>query len=203
MIERLVTLLAVEGYSDTAAAKAVSTKRETVTQQAVTAWKARHQDLLGAARAKVAEAAEEHLNGAVELWITDKHQRMALRQRLIEGAAALIQARGGLPSGKGLEAVDHKVIGEGKKAREVEVRRYDSALLRDIDRLLTSTAEELGHLPKPPALHVETNVNVGPSPFEQTQARLFQLLLERHGGQAALPPGPEDETSSENGAKPS
>lgn len=176
VVEKLVTLIAIEGYSDQRAAGAVSTRRERVQRQAVTAWRKRHQAELEAARQQQAE----HMEAAIEDSLRGKEGRIRERIRMVQQnnelvlmIRELIQQRGSL------ETEEPKWVGPAETGREYGMRRFDASLIREIERLqrntgslLDSIAAELGDIPRPPTLH-----HAEPPPQDMPYTVVLQQIL--------------------------
>jgi hypothetical protein len=144
VIRRLVSLIAVDGLSDAAAAAAISTRKETVTRQAITAWRSRHADLLQPVKQRTEEA-------LVELAITNKAWRLQQLQKLV--LLSLLEV-----DNYGITVVEETVSQDAKgKAVTTRTRDYRAGLVREVRGLLRDAAAELGELPRPAVVEVHDN----------------------------------------------
>ena len=86
--------------------------------------------------------------------IRDKEERIRRYWAMIQQIDALVEQRGGL------EAVDAKWVGTARSGREVEVRRFDAALVGKWHELHREVAEELAQIPRQSDSNVTVNVAV-------------------------------------------
>jgi hypothetical protein len=133
-------------------ADAVSTTVEHPSHQSISQWLTRHKAELDAARAIVSSAV---VNAAVQDGIAAKVTRI----RELNG---WYTATKDIADTRGLIATETKVIGSGDSAREVQVERYDAAMVAQARGLLRDAAEEVGDIVRPTAgINVERmQVNV-------------------------------------------
>ena len=106
-----------------------------VTKQAVCQFMRRHQD-------KLSELTEQAAAAVLSVAIRDKAERIRRYAQYLDGIEELVQSRGGY------EATDVKWVGGVETGREVEVRRFDAALVSEMRACLRGVAEELGDIPQ-------------------------------------------------------
>lgn len=116
----------------------------TVTHQALTAFKRRHAAEIDAAQRKVAEA-------VLNVTIRDKAERIHRLSGLYDKMTEIVETRG-------LLATDVKYVGSAEYGREVEVQRFDAALVRELRGVLSDVADELGDRPKTPLIDARTQI---------------------------------------------
>lgn len=125
----------------------VARKGETITHQAVALWRERHAAELAEARAEIDRQVTDYA-------IADKVNRVAVNDMLRN---LLLQVRDDRANGKqgmetGLVVRREKALGAGRNMTIVEEFEIDPALITLIDRLHSSTADELGQRPKAASL---------------------------------------------------
>ena len=116
--------------------------RISVTPQAVQGYIRRHRAEIDALVGRVVEAVEE-------VTIKDKSERIRRLAGLYDRMDEIVTTRG-------LLAREPKVIGSGRDAYEVEVERFDAALVRELRGVLGDVADELGDRPKTPLIDART-----------------------------------------------
>lgn len=145
--EKLLGFIA-DGLSDAGAAAAMTTKRLSVTRQAVTAFRLRHGELV---EAKIEEAVAE----VKQRWISDKDLRLAELEHWYDLTRKEADEFG-------ITVVERvtETKGEGDEATEVvtETRDYRAALVKEARGILRQASEELGQLPR---AEQHNTVNVG------------------------------------------
>lgn len=109
-----------------------------VTPQAIDRFAKKHVAEIEALRGKIAAAVED-------VTIRDKAERIRRLAGLYDGMQAIIDSRG-------LMVAEVKFVGGPLVGREVEVERFDAALVREMRGVLSDVAEEVGDIaePKPP-----------------------------------------------------
>lgn len=135
--------LVLTGMSDAQVATALSTKTASVSPQAVTQFRDRHADQIAGVQA-------ERLRLASDYAIAHTVNRVAtndmLKNLLLDVRAA--RAAGGTGMETGLVVKREKALGSGRNMTVVEEYEIDPALVTLIDRLHSSTADELGQKPR-------------------------------------------------------
>ena len=139
------------GCSDAQVAGLVARKGETISPQAVTQWRARHSEEIGAITAEVVREVAEYA-------IATKANRVGIDNLLRDLLLQVRDARAGGASGieTGLVVRREKALGSGNNMVIVEEYEIDPSLVTLIDRLHNSVADELGQKPKP-----NVNINTG------------------------------------------
>lgn len=125
----------VEGLGPAAIIERLAARRVKVSRQAVQGFRRRHRAEIELLLAAAAEAVQT-------VTIADKSERIRQRDEM----AGLIRAK---ILERGIEATELKMIGTGRNAYEVEVRRIDGPAVKAWNELLHAVAEELGELPRP------------------------------------------------------
>lgn len=128
-------------------------EKYSVSREAVRKFIQRHAEKLSALEAEVAKRVEDYA-------IADKVERIAvndmLRNLLLQVKDA--RAKGGTGIETGLVVMREKALGSGDAMTIVEEYEIDPSLVQLIDRLHTSTANELGQRPRPPEANISVNV---------------------------------------------
>mgnify|MGYP001575296611 CR=1 FL=1 len=114
---------------------ALAAPGEPVSAQAVSQWRKRNADVIEEARARA-----EGL--VLDVAIRDKVERVRRLAGLYDGMQDIVTTRG-------LMASEPKWIGSDKVGREVELQRFDAALVKEMRGTLRDVAEELGQVPRP------------------------------------------------------
>ena len=112
------------------------------TFQGVAAFRKRHLPDIDALTSRVVAAVED-------LTIRDKAERIRRLSGLYDGMQAIVDTRG-------LLATDVKFVGGPEYGREVEVERFDAALVKELRGVLSDVADELGDRPKTPLIDART-----------------------------------------------
>lgn len=144
VIKAKAIALVIDGLSDSEVAAALSDKRMTVTRQAITKFRHRHQDEIG----QQVKAVEKQITDFV---IAEKVNRIAeadLRRRLLH-LVREARARGETGIETGIVARTLKVIGSGKNQEVVEEFKVDTAFMAEWRANERQVAEELAQLPRP------------------------------------------------------
>lgn len=108
-----------------------------VSKQSFARFVKKHQQEIDALKAEASQRIKD-------IALREKEARLRNYDRMIRRIDALIEERGGL------EAVDVKWVGTGKVGREVEVRKFDAALVAEWRQLHDQIARELGDIPRSP-----------------------------------------------------
>lgn len=148
-----------------------------VSPQAIRGFRARHRAEIAALQRQVVERVED-------VTVRAKEERIRRLAAMLERVEEIVATRG-------LMARDVKWIGGFEDGREVQVERFDAALVAQFRALLRDVAEELGEIPKPGINIFNDNrqvnatvVNVGDfTPAER--AALYRLAAEHEHRRSA------------------
>ena len=139
--------LVLDGLSDAKVAAALAEQRIVVTRQAITAFRKRHADELGAATAQLQER-------VVDLVLQVKEARLRDAEADYNRLGAVLVARAGDKRYKepgydtGTMVHSFKMVGQGENAVLVDECKVDIAVLAERRNIRHEIAEELGQLPK-------------------------------------------------------
>lgn len=134
-----IIALVLDGMSDAQVARAVSNKSNTVTRQAITVFRKRHQDVLAPAEQQGIEAVVQH-------WIADKEVRLTKLEEIYDGLDDVRKTYGFMVTTEEKDEKDKVVIYD---------QHFNGQLAAQMRGVLSDAADELGQKPKTPL-----NVNV-------------------------------------------
>lgn len=139
-MRKLIIGLILEGGKDTAIARAVSTKRLTVTRQAIGAFRRRHAEALRARE-------EKNLQQVDHRWIANKDKRLGKLEAIFAGLEAVVDTYGFMVT------TEEATGKEGE--RTIYDQHFNGALAAQMRGVLSDASDELGQKPKTPV-----NVNI-------------------------------------------
>lgn len=137
-----IIALVLEGKSDAQVALAVSNKSNTVTRQAITVFRKRHQDVL-------APAEQQAIEAVVDRWIANKDKRLGKLEAIYAGLEEVKDTYGFM--------VTTEETSGKQGERVIYDQHFNGALAAQMRGVLSDASDELGQKPKPDT-HIHNNL---------------------------------------------